>query len=1020
MVRKMKVKSLPHLSHFKTEESGIKRVVEAYFKYLPDFDIELVSPDSNDYDLLVTHAGMGDGKSDVSHLHGLYFTADYKVSKWEFDANARIVNDIRQAKQITVPSQWVAETFQRDMRFTPHICGHGIEWQEWQHDHQDEGYVLWNKNRVGDVCDPAPLNRLSKQFPQTHFVSTFGDKRQNVYVIDGIIKHKQMKRVIQQAAVYLSTTKETFGIGVLEAMASGVPVLGWAFGGNLGLIQHGINGYLAKPNDYDDLYEGLNYCLRNREVLGSNGVEIAKTFTWQDAVEKVAGVYRLAVGVEKPTVSVVIPVYNKTVEEVRRAIDSCLDQTLRPELVMVVQDTMESNTGYLSLVVGYPEIPEVAIITQENQGVAIARNNGIERCKSKYICPLDADDWLEPTFLEACVTALENDRSLGIAFTHIKWHAPDGDTGLGGFSSDGKGQPWPPDVWDFDRQVSYKKRLNQIPTCCVFKREMWQRLGGYRQRYAPQGAGAEDAEFWTRAGAYGYKAEKVTHEPLFNYSIGSGQVSGDKQYREVDWLAWHPWTRDGQHPFASYATPKVMSHPVRQYDEPMVSVIIPVGPGHEQEVINALDSLEAQTFRKWEVIVVWDIPADTKEIYETGKSYPYIKSIHNHSKDKSIEYYAKTLGEWICQGAGCARNRGVEIARAPFLLFLDADDTLHPDCLQEMLEAWQYQQKIIYSNFVGHAFIEPELAKEYQDQGRLQSYNPDNYEAIITDSLPDFDCARAIQQPEDKPYLWCNITALVPKTWHDEISGFDESMKTWEDIDYWWRMARAGRCFYKIDKELMRYRYYTGNRRHIASSDSIEGRQIAENMLEYLRDKYKGIPTEMCNCNESKKATIVATNEAQTMSDTQYTRARYLGRRGNHHIIGAYELPNDPGVASRKKGSNWVHYYGYAQEGHITLVHNEDLRLMVGKWEIIPEVNIPAPIEQDLPPPAPLRDLQSIPTIQTFDVKTLPGVTPKIAEQMTVLGLDTKEKILDYDLVSIKGVAEKRAEIIKKGAALAK
>jgi hypothetical protein len=118
---------------------------------------------------------------------------------------------------------------------------------------------------------------------------------------------------------------------------------------------------------------------------------------------------------------------------------------------------------------------------------------------------------------------------------------------------------------------------------------MWERLGGYRQRYAPRGAGAEDAEYWLRAGAYGFKAalvephasilseyHKVTKDlkrppkddemgraydvkweavkaSLFNYSWMSGQVTGDSEYREVDWTRWHPWTRDGQHPFASYA-----------------------------------------------------------------------------------------------------------------------------------------------------------------------------------------------------------------------------------------------------------------------------------------------------------------------------------------------------------------------------------------------------------------------------------------------------------------------------------
>jgi glycosyltransferase involved in cell wall biosynthesis len=42
----------------------------------------------------------------------------------------------------------------------------------------------------------------------------------------------------RNAGVYLSTAKETFGIGILEALACGVPVLGYAHGGILDLVQH--------------------------------------------------------------------------------------------------------------------------------------------------------------------------------------------------------------------------------------------------------------------------------------------------------------------------------------------------------------------------------------------------------------------------------------------------------------------------------------------------------------------------------------------------------------------------------------------------------------------------------------------------------------------------------------------------------------------------------------------------------------------------------------------------------------
>lgn len=1020
----IKTLMLPHISHFRTEESGIKRVVEAYFKYLPDYDIELVSPDATSYDVKAVHAGMTSGDCDVAHLHGMYFTADYDAARWEYDANSRIVEALRYAKEVTVPSSWVAETFQRDMRFSPHVIGHGIEWDEWQHNEDNYGFVLWNKNRAADVCSPAAFDYLSREFPEVNFISTFGTKRENTHIFNGIVPHADMKKLVQQAGVYLSTAKETFGIGVLEAMASGVPVLGWRNGGNVQLVEHGTNGYLATPNDYEDLAEGLRYCLNHHNVLGDNGREMAKAWTWQAACEKVAGVYRLAMEDEPAMVSVVIPVYNKPIEQVTRAIDSCLKQTLPPEKIIVVDDGSSEGIPYSMEFEDYlldSTSDRIEVVYQDNQGVANARNNGISLSNNKYICCLDSDDWLEPTFIETCVGELEEDRSLGIAFTGLKWHSSDGESAI---------SDWPAD-WDFDRQVNYKARQNQVPTCCVFRREMWQRLGGYRQRYAPQGAGAEDAEFWTRAGAYGWKAKKVTEEPLFNYSLG-GQVGSNPDYREVDWLAWHPWSKDNQHPLASYATPAFKSHPVRQYDEPVVSVIIPVGPGHEKVVINALDSLEAQTFRKWEAIVVDDTLHDDlhDKWYYEAEAYPYVRWVR--------------LGGY---GAGYARNRGVEIARAPFILFLDADDTLHPEAIEKMLQAWSETGEGVYTDYVGQAFIDGELAAKLDREGRLQSFNPKDGEAIITYQSPEFNCERALRQPnESKPYIWL-ITTLIPKAWHDEIGGFDEGMETWEDWDYWLRHVRNGKCFRRLPEELVRYRLYTGRRRDSADPNTEEGRQKALFVIEYLKEKYESIGDMGCGCKKQqpKQQQVMANqNGGSKLGDGDFTRAKYIGRRGNHHIIGAFEFDRDPGLPSKRRGNKWVIYYGYNQHGFETLVHNEDVRIMVGKWQPLVEIQKPPKIEtKPLGEPvalpqmkkaleeaktdrSPMPDLPEVESVAEGDMsdmvkplhlEILPGVTPTIAERMREAGLTTVEniRIAGFSgLMNIKGVAEARARAILK------
>lgn len=878
----MKVRMIPDLSEYKSDESGMKRVVEAYTRYLPQFGVEFVNGDS--FDLLVSHAGASGNRTDVSILAGMYWTADLACSEWEYGVNANIAKAVRSAKEIIVPSQWVAETIRRDLRVNPHIVPHGIEWGDWQGHKATGNYVLWNKNRSLDVCDPTPVAELAKLADDVLFMTTFYPKRMpprpNVHVT-GLMNREDMKVAVQEAMVYLATTKETFGIGTLEAMASGVPILGFRHGGTADIVIHGETGYLADPYDYQDLAEGLKYCIQYRSVLSENARAAAKKFTWEAACKMVYDILNKAMINEKPTVGVVIPVYNKPAYELRRAIDSVLGQTVVPDKIVVVDDG-SSNGDDLSAAVGnYGD--RVVYLRQSNQGVANARNNGIRVLDTKYICPLDADDWLAPAFLETCVRELEADRSLGIAYTGLYWHKPDGTHGL---------SPWPGE-WNYDR---FLVKQNQVPTCCVYRKEMWKRLGGYRQRYAPLGAGAEDAEFFLRAGAYGWGGKKATAEGLFHYSWMSGLVTGNPEYKETDWLAWHPWAKDGKHPFASHAKPVGhQSHAVRQYDEPVISVVIPVGAGHENRLIDALDSLEAQTFRKWEAIVVWDNPSPLPP--GVLDAYPYVI----WSTDKVEKY-----------GAGAARNRGAKLARGNFLLFLDADDQLHPECMEKMIETWRRTGSAVYSDYVGVAIINDPGQLSPELKRNLMSINDRTGEYTFRYSAKDYDCALAALQPENPPYLWCNITTLVPRAWHIEIGGFDEELPSWEDVEYWYRMSWSGKCFERIPEPLLLYRFSTGHRRD-------RGGRNWDRLLKYITDKKKGIEIMGCGCSKNPDKTsgavisgavVGAARGSAVPSDGDYTMAIYTyPSMGKHPVHGA--------TGSKR-------YYGYRKYGDVFLVHRDD------------------------------------------------------------------------------------------------
>ena len=96
--------------------------------------------------------------------------------------------------------------------------------------------------------------------------------------------------------------------------------------------------------------------------------------------------------------SVIIPLYNKA-PYVAKAIESVLAQTFHDYELLVVDDGSKDESA--SVAAKFIEGRQnCRLIRQENAGVSVARNKGVDASQGDYLCFLDADDWWEPTFLE--------------------------------------------------------------------------------------------------------------------------------------------------------------------------------------------------------------------------------------------------------------------------------------------------------------------------------------------------------------------------------------------------------------------------------------------------------------------------------------------------------------------------------------------------------------------------------------------------------------------------------------------
>lgn len=113
-----------------------------------------------------------------------------------------------------------------------------------------------------------------------------------------------------------------------------------------------------------------------------------------------------------PTVSVITPYFN-TDEVFLETAQSVLGQSFQDFEWIIVDDGSTDPAAVARLQTVQARDPRIKIVSQKNAGPAAARNTAFRNSCGPYICQLDSDDLLEPTFIEKCVWFLESNPNFG-------------------------------------------------------------------------------------------------------------------------------------------------------------------------------------------------------------------------------------------------------------------------------------------------------------------------------------------------------------------------------------------------------------------------------------------------------------------------------------------------------------------------------------------------------------------------------------------------------------------------------
>jgi glycosyltransferase involved in cell wall biosynthesis len=285
-------------------------------------------------------------------------------------------------------------------------------------------------------------------------------------------------------------------------------------------------------------------------------------------------------------VSVVIPCY-KQAHFLKDAVESVKNQTYKNVEIIVVNDGSPDNTTEVANRLG------VRCIEKKNGGLSSARNAGIKAAKGELILPLDADDKIDPLFLEKTVP---HTKEYDIVSTSLRTFGNENRT-------------WGSN-WEYPN-LSQMRRHNQINCCSLFSKKLWYNIGGYDENMKD---GFEDWDFWLTALERGARI-KVIPEHLFYYRKHGVSMLRDAMKKRTQILEYMRLKR-------TYATE-------------LIDVVIPFGNGSKSannELRFCLRSIERFLHGYRNIYIVGAIPRWVKNVIHIPHTEGYPKAYNIYQK----------------------------------------------------------------------------------------------------------------------------------------------------------------------------------------------------------------------------------------------------------------------------------------------------------------------------------------------------------------------------------------------------
>ena len=228
-------------------------------------------------------------------------------------------------------------------------------------------------------------------------------------------------------------------------------------------------------------------------------------------------------------------------------------------------------------------------------------------------------------------------------------------------------------------------------------------------------------------------------------------------------------------------------------------------------VLRALDSILAQSYRDFEIIVVDDSPANFSAREDVHAA---VETRQRENAEINIRYIAHEQN----MGACVARNTGLEAARGEYIAYLDDDDEWLPEKIEKQMEVMQKTGAgLVYcGNMVQN------------DQTGLRTVTKKQYfRGKVFERLLFSNFIESTSYP------------LIRKECLKEVGGFDPLMQAAQDYDVWLKLAEKYEIDY-VDEPLVLYHEHEGERITTNPQKKISGlERINKKYASYLEEDRK-------------------------------------------------------------------------------------------------------------------------------------------------------------------------------------